>query len=185
MRLLVTRDDYYEAAMHILGTEGAGGIKIGDAVCRAGRDDGIVLRLLRQYGWLHRAVPRVLVGVADDAHRRDGDDRRGRCDRTDPPGQGADVGSCRTRPKAPSGRGPTPTRPSPPCSRGSMSAGSRWSRTPSSGGRIARGSAHAGDHGPDAVGRPAAVAPADHRADFNLVFNEFEALVLRNVPQGA
>ncbi|HUP98836.1 MAG TPA: TetR/AcrR family transcriptional regulator [Aeromicrobium sp.] len=28
MRLLVTRDDYYEAAMRILATEGAGGIKI-------------------------------------------------------------------------------------------------------------------------------------------------------------
>jgi len=28
MRLLVTRDDYYEAAMRILGTEGAGSLKI-------------------------------------------------------------------------------------------------------------------------------------------------------------
>lgn len=32
MRLLVTRDDYYEAAMRILGTEGAGNIKI-SALC--------------------------------------------------------------------------------------------------------------------------------------------------------
>jgi AcrR family transcriptional regulator len=34
MRQLVTRDDYYEAAMQILATEGAGGIKIG-ALCSA------------------------------------------------------------------------------------------------------------------------------------------------------
>lgn len=34
MRLLVTRDDYYDAAMRILATEGAGGIKIG-ALCSA------------------------------------------------------------------------------------------------------------------------------------------------------
>lgn len=32
MRLLVTRDDYHEAAMRILATEGAGGLKIG-ALC--------------------------------------------------------------------------------------------------------------------------------------------------------
>lgn len=40
MRLLVTRDDYYEAAMRILGTEGAGNIKIGTLCAELGVTTG-------------------------------------------------------------------------------------------------------------------------------------------------
>jgi AcrR family transcriptional regulator len=40
MRLLVTRDDYYEAAMRILGTEGAGRLKIGRLCAELGVTTG-------------------------------------------------------------------------------------------------------------------------------------------------
>lgn len=40
MRLLVTRDDYYEAAMLILGTEGAGGLKIATLCAELGVTTG-------------------------------------------------------------------------------------------------------------------------------------------------
>lgn len=40
MRLLVTRDDYYEAAMRILATEGAGSLKIGTLCAELGVTTG-------------------------------------------------------------------------------------------------------------------------------------------------
>jgi AcrR family transcriptional regulator len=40
MRLLVTRDDYYEAGMRLLGTEGAGGLKIGTLCAELGVTTG-------------------------------------------------------------------------------------------------------------------------------------------------
>jgi AcrR family transcriptional regulator len=40
MRLLVTRDDYYEAAMRILGTEGAGSLKISTLCAELGVTTG-------------------------------------------------------------------------------------------------------------------------------------------------
>lgn len=40
MRLLVTRDDYYDAAMRILGTEGAGNIKIATLCAELGVTTG-------------------------------------------------------------------------------------------------------------------------------------------------
>ena len=40
MRLLVTRDDYYDAAMRILATEGAGGLKIATLCAELGVTTG-------------------------------------------------------------------------------------------------------------------------------------------------
>ena len=40
MRLLVTRDDYYEAAMRILATKGAGNLKIGRVTMQRKGGDG-------------------------------------------------------------------------------------------------------------------------------------------------
>jgi AcrR family transcriptional regulator len=81
MRLLVTRDDYYEAAMRILATEGAGGIKI-TKLCSAlgvtsgsfygyfGSLDGFVDAFL-EYWWESQTARVVAVAnaPADPADR--------------------------------------------------------------------------------------------------------------------
>jgi AcrR family transcriptional regulator len=76
MRLLVTRDDYYEAAMNILATDGAGGIKI-TKLCAAlgvttgsfygyfGSLDGFVKEFL-EYWWESQTERIVAMANAPD-----------------------------------------------------------------------------------------------------------------------
>lgn len=75
MRLLVTRDDYYDAAMRILGTEGAGNIKIA-ALCAElgvttgsfygyfGSLDGFVDQFLEY--WWESQTTRIAAIVTDE-----------------------------------------------------------------------------------------------------------------------
>lgn len=76
MRLLVTRDDYYDAAMRILATEGAGGVKI-TKLCSAlgvttgsfygyfGSLDGFVEAFL-EYWWESQTARIVDIAKATD-----------------------------------------------------------------------------------------------------------------------
>jgi AcrR family transcriptional regulator len=81
MRLLVTRDDYYEAAMRVLGTEGAGNLKIGTLCAELGVTtgsfygyfgslDGFVEQFLEYWWESQTSRIAMMVTDADDALER-------------------------------------------------------------------------------------------------------------------
>ena len=81
MRLLVTRDDYYDAAMRILATEGAGGLKIATLCAELGVTtgsfygyfgslDGFVGQFLEYWWESQTARIAAMATDADDALKR-------------------------------------------------------------------------------------------------------------------
>lgn len=184
MRLLVTRDDYYEAAMRILGTEGAGGIKIGTLCAELGVTtgsfygyfgsmDGFIEQFL-EYWWESQTTR--IVATATDA--------------------GDAIGRIHLVKEL--------TAALPHAAEGAIRS---WAHTHPA---VAAMQSRVDERRLEVVTdilRPVAASDEEARVlgimaltllvglqqwrqpitekDFNLVFNEFEELVLRNVPQGA
>jgi AcrR family transcriptional regulator len=185
MRLLVTRDDYYEAAMRILGTEGAGGIKIGTLCAELGVTtgsfygyfgsmDGFIEQFL-EYWWESQTTRIVATATTDAADA---------------------IGRIRLVKEL--------TSALPHAAEGAIRS---WAHTNPA---VAAMQSRVDERRLDVVTdilRPVAASDEEARVlgimaltllvglqqwrqpiteqDFNLVFNEFEELVLRNVPQGA